>query len=83
MVVGEEACPYTKLVDVAATGLLKQGVMLGPVVYSFSDTTDACATVGVFWNCVCELISKPQEVINTTILSLPGVGAGTDPDSFK
>lgn len=83
VVVGEEACPYTKSVDVAATGLLKQGVTPGPVAYRFSDTTDACATVGIFWNCVCELLSKPQEEISTTMLSLPGVGAGTDPESLK
>ena len=34
--------------------------------------------MGTFWNCVCELLSKPQEEISTTMLSLPAIGDGID-----
>jgi len=74
IVVHEQACPYTKSVDIAASGLEARGVPPGPVGYRFSDASDACAAVAVFWNCVCELLAKPQEEISTIMLSLPGVG---------
>ena len=82
IVVNEEACPYTKSVDLAAVGLDKKGVPPGPVGYRFNKASDACAVVGTFWDCVCELLSKDQEEISTTMLSLPSVGAGTDDDAL-
>lgn len=83
IVVHEQACPYTKSIDIAAVGLEARGVPPGPVGYRFSDASDACAVVGVFWNCVCELLAKPQEEISTVMLSLPGVGPGTSGQSLS
>eukprot|EP00560_Eucampia_antarctica_P007679 CAMPEP_0197823626 /NCGR_PEP_ID=MMETSP1437-20131217/949_1 /TAXON_ID=49252 ORGANISM="Eucampia antarctica, Strain CCMP1452" /NCGR_SAMPLE_ID=MMETSP1437 /ASSEMBLY_ACC=CAM_ASM_001096 /LENGTH=438 /DNA_ID=CAMNT_0043422879 /DNA_START=64 /DNA_END=1380 /DNA_ORIENTATION=- len=77
IVIQEEACPYTKSVDMAATGLEPRGVKPGPVGYRYSSCTDACAAVGIFWNYICELINLPEEELSTTILSLPGIGRGT------
>lgn len=82
IVVNEEACPYTKNVNLSATGLEKKGITPGPVAYRFNGSSDACAAVGMFWNCVCELLSKPQEEISTTMLSLPGIGLGTTTESL-
>ena len=82
IVVGAEACPYTKSVNLAAVGLEARGVPPGPVGYRFNGTSDACAAVGVFWNSVCELLSTPQEEISTTMLSLPGIGAGVDDEAL-
>jgi hypothetical protein len=82
IVVLEQACPYTKSVDIAAVGLEARGVPPGLVGYRFSDASDACAAVAVFWNCVCELLAKPQEEISTIMLSLPGVGSGTSEQSL-
>lgn len=82
VVVGEGACPYTKSVDVAAVGLEKRGVPPGPVGYRYGGSADACATVGAFWNCVCELLSTPETEISTIMLSLPNVGAGTSSESL-
>ena len=82
VVVGEGACPYTKSVDVAAVGLEKRGVPPGPVGYRYGGSPDACATVGAFWNCVCELLSTPETEISTIMLSLPNVGAGTSSESL-
>jgi hypothetical protein len=48
IVVHEQACPYTKSVDIAASGLEARGVPPGPVGYRFSDASDACAAVAVF-----------------------------------
>lgn len=78
VVVGEQACPYTKSVDIAATGLEPRGVNPGPVAYRYDGTSDACGAVGAFWTCVCELLSKPESDISTTMLSLPAIGTGTD-----
>lgn len=83
VVVGEQACPYTKSVDLAAVGLEARGVPPGPVAYRYDGSSDACAAVGVFWNCICELLSKPQEEISTTMLSLPAVGPGTDQEALN
>jgi len=82
IVVSEAACPYTKSVNIAAVGLEAKGVTPGPVGYRFGGSSDACAAVGMFWNCVCELLSVPQEEISTTMLSLPAVGAGTSDESL-
>lgn len=76
IVIGAEACPYTRTTDLAAVGLEKRGVPSGPVGYRFGGSSDACAAVGMFWNCVCELLATPQEEISTTMLSLPAIGSG-------
>ena len=49
IVVNQSACPYTKNVDLAATGLEAKGVTPGPVAYRFNGSSDACAAVGAFW----------------------------------
>ncbi len=49
VVVGEEACPYTKNIELAATGLEARGITPGPVAYRFNESSDACAVVGAFW----------------------------------
>ena len=82
VVVGEQACPYTKSVDIAAVGLEPRGVKPGPVGYRFGASSDACGTLGAFWNCVCELLSVPEEEISTVMLSVPNVGAGTDSEAL-
>jgi len=81
IVIGLEACPYTKEVDKAAVGLAKKGIPQGPVAYRYSGSTEVCAVIGAFWNCVCELLSTPQEDLSTTMLSLPGIGVGNAPES--
>lgn len=83
IVIQEEACPYTKSVDLAATGLEARGVKPGPVGYRYSSCTDACMAVGIFWNYVCELINLPEEQLSTTILSLPGIGRGTTEEAHN
>lgn len=83
VVVGEEACPYTKNIDFAATGLESRGITPGPVAYRFNESSDACAVVGAFWTCVCELLGTPEPELSTTMLSLPAVGAGVDSEALN
>lgn len=77
VVVGLEACPYTKSVDMSAVGLEKQGVVPGPVGYRYSPTTDACMVMSMFWNCICEMMSEPDPNLSSIMLSLPGIGMGS------
>lgn len=83
IVIGAEACPYTRTADFAAINLKKKGVPPGPVAYRYSGSTDVCSVVGSFWNVVCELLSTPQEDISTTMLSLPGIGVGNDEEAHE
>ena len=76
VVVGLEACPYTKNVDISAVGLENRGVTPGPVGYRYSPTTDACMAMSVFWNCICEMMSEPEPNLSSIMLSLPGIGIG-------
>ena len=78
VVVNLEACPYTKSVDISAVGLEQRGITPGPVGYRFSPTTDACMTMSVFWNCICEMMGQPDENLSSIMLSLPGVGSEED-----
>ncbi|KAL3788236.1 hypothetical protein ACHAW5_000832 [Stephanodiscus triporus] len=78
VVVGLEACPYTKSVDVSASGLEQRGVVPGPVGYRYSPTTDPCMAMSVFWNCICEMMSVPEPDLSSIMLSLPGIGIGDD-----
>ena len=81
VVVNLEACPYTKSVDISAVGLENRGVTPGPVGYRFSPTTDACMTMSVFWNCICEMMGSPDESLSSIMLSLPGIGKGNTPEA--
>uniref|UniRef100_A0A7S4K5D9 Uncharacterized protein n=1 Tax=Odontella aurita TaxID=265563 RepID=A0A7S4K5D9_9STRA len=81
VVVGYEACPYTKTADVAPVGLEKRGINPGAVAYRYSGSSDACAALGTFWNCVCELLSYSEEDMSTAVLSLPGIGPGNGDDA--
>jgi hypothetical protein len=81
VVVNLEACPYTKSVDISAVGLESRGVTPGPVGYRFSATTDACMTMSVFWNCICEMTGEPEENLSSIMLSLPGIGHGDSPEA--
>jgi hypothetical protein len=72
VVVGYHACPYTKDVEMAT---------LGPIGYRYSPTADACGALSAFWNSVCELLSTPDDVLSTTILSLPAIGPGQSRES--
>ncbi|KAL7527989.1 hypothetical protein ACHAWF_002388 [Thalassiosira exigua] len=76
VVVGMEACPYTKSVDISAVGLEQRGVTPGPVGYRYSSTTDACMAMSSFWNCICEMMSQPEASLSSIMLSLPGIGTG-------
>ena len=76
VVVGLEACPYTKSVDISAVGLEQRGVTPGPVGYRYSPTTDACMAMSMFWNCICEMMSEPESNLSSIMLSLPGIGTG-------
>jgi hypothetical protein len=78
VVVGMEACPYTKSADVSATGLESRGITPGPVGYRFSPTMEACQVMAVFWNCICELIVEPDDKLSSIMLSLPGIGEEQD-----
>lgn len=78
VVVGLEACPYTKSVDVSASGLESRGVVPGPVGYRYSATTDPCMAMSSFWNCICEMMSVPESELSSIMLSLPGIGIGED-----
>jgi hypothetical protein len=59
IVVNEQACPYTKDVDLAAVGLEAKGVTPGPVAYHYDGSSDACVVVGAFrtWyvQCLCSI----------------------------
>jgi hypothetical protein len=77
VVVGMEACPYTKSADISAVGLESRGVTPGPVGYRFSSSTDACHAMAVFWNCICELMGEPDQNLSSIMLSLPGIGSGS------
>eukprot|EP00574_Skeletonema_japonicum_P003768 CAMPEP_0201720720 /NCGR_PEP_ID=MMETSP0593-20130828/5575_1 /ASSEMBLY_ACC=CAM_ASM_000672 /TAXON_ID=267983 /ORGANISM="Skeletonema japonicum, Strain CCMP2506" /LENGTH=435 /DNA_ID=CAMNT_0048211397 /DNA_START=59 /DNA_END=1366 /DNA_ORIENTATION=- len=81
VVVNLEACPYTKSVDISAVGLENRGVTPGPVGYRFSPTTDACMTMSVFWNCICEMTGTPDESLSSIMLSLPGIGQESSPEA--
>ncbi len=81
VVVNLEACPYTKSVDISAVGLENRGVTPGPVGYRFSPSTDACMTISVFWNCICEMTGTPDESLSSIMLSLPGIGQGSSPEA--
>jgi len=83
VVVGLEACPYTKNVDISAVGLEKQGVVPGPVGYRYSPTTDACQAMSVFWNCICEMMSEQETNLSSIMLSLPGIGMGSSDEAHK
>lgn len=83
VVVNEQACPYTKNIDIAAVGLESKGVSPGPVAYRFDGSSDACSILGAFWTCVCELLGTPESEISTTMLSLPAVGAGVDSEALN
>ena len=76
IVIQENACPYTKSVQIAAVGLESKGIQSGPVGYRFSDTSNAARALAVFWQCVSELLETPETDISTTMLSLPAIGAG-------
>ena len=65
VVVGYQACPYTKNVEMAT---------LGPIGYRFSPAADACGALSAFWNSICELLATPDDVLSTTVLSLPAIG---------
>merc|ERR1711862_392491 len=77
-VVGESTCPYTKSVDVGATGLESKGVTPGLVGYRFSSATDCISALASFWTCICELQSTPETDLSTIVLSLPGIASGLD-----
>ena len=81
VVVGLEACPYTKSVDISAVGLEKQGVVPGPVGYRYSPTTDACMAMSSFWNSICEMMSEPEPNLSSIMLSLPGIGMGSSKEA--
>lgn len=83
VVVGLEACPYTKSVDISAVGLEKQGVVPGPVGYRYSPTVDACMAMSMFWNCICEMMSEPETNLSSIMLSLPGIGMGTSQEAHN
>jgi len=76
VVVGLEACPYTKSVDLSAVGLEQRGITPGPIGYRYSPTTDACMAMSMFWNCICEMMSTPEVNLSSIMLSLPGIGMG-------
>ena len=76
VVVGMEACPYTKSVDISAVGLESRGISPGPVGYRFSSSMDACQVMSAFWNCICELMGEDETKLSSIMLSLPGIGAG-------
>lgn len=77
VVVGLEACPYTKSVDLSAVGLEQRGITPGPIGYRYSPTTDACMAMSMFWNCICDMMSTPEVNLSSIMLSLPGIGMGT------
>jgi hypothetical protein len=79
MVAGLEMCPYTKDNKVAPSGLEAHGVKPGPVGYRMTRSTDTCDVLSAFWNCVCEMLSTPDEQISSTILSLPAIGTDSTP----
>jgi hypothetical protein len=54
---------------------------LGPIGYRYVPTADACGALSAFWNSVCELLSTPDNVLSTTILSLPAIGPGRSRES--
>mmetsp|Transcript_3571 Transcript_3571/g.7888 ORF Transcript_3571/g.7888 Transcript_3571/m.7888 type:complete len:439 (-) Transcript_3571:135-1451(-) len=83
VVVGLEACPYTKSVDISAVGLEQRGIKPGPVGYRYSPTTDACMTMSMFWNCICEMMSEPDENLSSIMLSLPGIGSGDSQEAHN
>ena len=83
VVVGLEACPYTKSVDVSAVGLENRGVVPGPVGYRYSPTTDPIMAMSMFWNCICEMMSSPETDLSSIMLSLPGIGIGDDKSAHE
>jgi hypothetical protein len=52
-------------------GLEDGGVKPGPIAYRMTRSTDVCNVLSAFWNCVCEMLSTPDEKMSSTILSLP------------
>lgn len=54
---------------------------LGPIGYRYCPVADACGALSAFWNSVCELLSTPDDVLSTTVLSLPAIGPGQSRES--
>jgi hypothetical protein len=52
-------------------GLESRDIESGPLAYRLSGSLDMCDTMSAFWNCVCELLSLPEEELGSTILCIP------------
>jgi hypothetical protein len=44
-----------------------------PIVYRYTFSSNTCAILSMFWNCVCEMLSVPYEEAGTVCLMMPAV----------
>jgi hypothetical protein len=71
MIVGLEACPYTKNKNIAPTGLEERDIQAAPIGYRSARSGDVCVVIAAFWNCICELLSVPDEQLSCTVFTFP------------
>ena len=78
MVVGLAVCPFMKSNNLGPVGLADQKVEPGPIAYRTTKSADVCDIISAFWNCVCEMLSVPENQLSSTVLSYPTIGMGYD-----
>lgn len=83
VVAGMNVCPYIKNNQVAPEGLHDAGFPAAPIGYRVCASNEVCHVLSAFWNAVCELLVTPADQLNTTILSLPAVGAADSDARFE
>jgi len=60
--------------DDITIGLGNEG-SAAPIQYRFSPSSNVCATLSSFWNCICELMSLSDKEIGTCCLQIPAIGS--------
>lgn len=80
MIAGNEVCPHLKDNSMAPSGLEGKGIQPGPIGYRLVGSTNVCDIMSAFWNCMCELLAVPEDQLSSTIMCLPPVPEGVDPE---
>ena len=57
----------------ASFGMGSEGMGSGEIQYRFCNSACAPSVVAYFWNCVCELLTTPDEALPNMVLQLPAL----------
>ena len=77
-IVGYQVCPYTKSTNKAPQGLEEVNIQPGPIAYRYCGFAEACHVLSSFWNCICELLSVPDDKLSSVVLAMPAIGTAED-----